>query len=152
MARDIAQEIINAVKNKEPDYKVTSLMQEREDKIKNESLSGKVPATDTIVSYAKSLISSVGGNSTGTTTTTTTTPPAATTNGDGVINLAPDPLFNPSDYTVGGNSAYGTVGSNYYTATSTSNTSTVNKLLGYVIVGLVGLALLDKFVNSSGSK
>lgn len=152
MARDIAQEIINAVKNKEPDYKVTSLMQEREDKIKNESLSGKVPATDTIVSYAKSLISSVGGNSTGTTTTTTTTPPAATTNGDGVINLAPDPLFNPSDYTVGGNSTYGTVGSNYYTATSTSNTSTVNKLLGYVIVGLVGLALLDKFVNSSGSK
>ena len=149
MARDIAQEIINAVKNKEPDYKVTSLMQEREDKIKNESLSGKVPTTDTIVSYAKSLINSVSGGGGSTTGTTT---PTVTTNGNGVLNLAPDPLFDPSEYVVGGTGVYGTANGNSYSTTTSGNTSTVNKLLGYVIVGLVGLALLDKFVNSSGSK
>ena len=143
MARDIAQEIINAVKAKAPDYTITKLMQEREDKIKSEGLSGKVPGTDTIVSYAKSLLSTVtgGGN-----TVVGGADPVIKPAVNGVVELAPDPLFNPNEYIMGGNASYGTASG----TTNSTASSGLNKIIGYVVVGLVGIALLDKFVSGKG--
>lgn len=62
----------------------------------------------------------------------------------GVVELEPDPLFDPNEYVIGGNSTYGTSNS----SPSTTYSSGLNNILGYVIVGLVGIALLDRFMNS----
>lgn len=61
----------------------------------------------------------------------------------GIVELKPDPLFDPNEFTTSGSPIYGTVNSNNSTASSG-----LNKIVGYFVVGLVGIALLDRFVNS----
>lgn len=50
-------------------------------------------------------------------------------------------MFTPIDYSGGSSSG-----------SSGSDSSGASKVLGYIIVGLVGIALLDRFMNGSGGK
>lgn len=138
MGRDIAQEIINAVSTHKPDYVVAQLMQEREDKIKKEGLQGKVPTTETILTLAKNTLGNLKLNTMG-----GVPEPVAVDKGNGTVVLSADPLFDPNEFIQGGNSLYGT-GTEFSTKTASSG---LNKIFGYIVVGLVGIVILDKLMD-----
>lgn len=103
-----------------------------------------------VISKFNSLINNSSSNSSSSSSNTSTNTSAGSvvsnTGSKGVVELAPDPLFNPNEYMTGGNTYYGTASG----TTNSTATSGLNKIIGYAVVGLVGIALLDKFMNSKG--
>lgn len=60
---------------------------------------------------------------------------------EGIVEVSSDPLFNPNDFLIGGASA--TVAQTSYSAAG----GTGSKIAGYIIVGLVGIVILDKLLG-----
>lgn len=150
MARDIAQEIIDAVQGGAADYVITKLAQERESKIAAQGLAGSVPSTDTILktAYAKagSGYSSSGGRSSsgGGQTISNPDPAPAVTNPapapapSAVNNIDPNGIVSVSGYDPA-----------QYTSTmrSSAGSGEGSKIAGFFVLGLVVVVILDKLMK-----
>lgn len=139
--RDIAQEIINAVKSGSPDYVVTKLVQEREDKIKSQGLAGTVPTTGSILQTAAALASAgkniVSGGSSTKESATRERETAAVQSGTQVH----DSLENYDDFTLPLSYDYSSFSS------GGSGSASMSKVVGYAVVGLVLLVVADKLIG-----
>lgn len=132
--RDIAQEIINAVKSGKPDYVVTGLVKERDDKIKTEGLSGKVPTTSEILDYAGSFIR----GTTKTSSSSTAETPATTPQPVSVVSSTPTDSSNLTGI-------LGYDPNAYYSAGSAQTSG--KTVAGYAIVALIGVVILDRLLK-----
>ncbi len=138
MARDIAQEIINAVKGGASDYIITGLVKEREDKIKAQGLAGSVPTTKDILDVATGLagVSTSAVNSGVSAPMVGAPQPTATvkqvdSNGIGTIKVDG---YIPSEYVVG-------------SAGVSAGGGGIGDIVGGIVLFLVGLALLDRLIK-----
>lgn len=146
MARDIAQEIIDAVAGGAADYVVTKLVKEREEKISSQGLAGSVPTTEQILktAYAKaggggSYSSSGGrevsggGGSIDTAPATKPTTAPAETKKTIVEGIDPNGIVSVAGYDPGN-----------YTQAQAGDGS---KIAGYFVLGLVVVVILDKLMR-----
>lgn len=141
MGRDIAQEIIDAVAAGSPDYVITKLTQEREDKIKSQNLGSSVPTTETILktAYAKASGGSSDSGKSDVQASSASTPRVEYVNAvddNGIIETTVSG-YNPAEYSA---YSYGSVSSG------------AGKVAGYVIIGLLGVVLLDRLMAGGGKK
>jgi hypothetical protein len=134
---DYAQKYIDLARAGAPDYKLVEVLAQREAKqeaghgsqyMDNASFLGVVGQ---VVNRGASNSNIQGG---------VTQPTVAVKEQDenGIAQVAVAG-YDPTDYAV-----------SYKTTSSTS--SGISNILGYVVIGLIGIALLDRFMNSSGKK
>ncbi len=96
-------------------------------------------ATGTTKSYAEVMaayVRKVSGGSTNNSTVDTTKQPDIPVNTTGSDSTLFTPGYDPTDY------------ANY----STTSTSGFGNIMGYIVLGLVGIALLDRFMNGGGNR
>lgn len=135
---DIAQQIIDAVAAGKPTYVINELAQQREDKIKNEGLAGKVADTSTILKTAYAAAGSAANTSNTYKKSEsqvkkiyvepeTAAPESVDQNGIVYTDYNDIP-----DYSTKATGSTGTSGS---------------AIFGYIVVGLVGIVILDKLIG-----
>lgn len=129
---DWAKRAIDLVKSGAPDHKVVAALANREAKIKQLGMTEKqAGSTSALKDYLSALSMAVKpGND----------KPVAPAKPESVVELQPDPLYNPNDFIQGLNPVGNVSGSSIGSGTG-------SKIAGYVIVGLVAVVILDKLMK-----
>lgn len=156
MSRDIAQEIIDAISSGAPDYVITQLSQERESKMDSEGLHGKVPTTETILKTAYAKVSGMAGGGSSERDSSGSEPQQQSkaeipevkrvdsVDDNGIVSTTVSG-YDPTEYAVYNS---GSISS----GSSSSTGSSAGKVAGYVIIGLLGVVLLDRLLAGGGGK
>lgn len=129
---DWAQRAIDLARSGAPDHEIVKALANREKKIKALNMSEDQAGSTKALKDYLSIIS--GSSSNKSKSEQTIVKPDE----KGVVEVDPGYKFDPDDFWPSTNT------SNSNVATSSSG---INKIIGYVIIGLIGIAILDKIVG-----